>query len=187
MAVHKVISADVKALEDTLTVLDVTALEKAADVLLAARRVDVYGAGGASVAALELQYKLIRVGVRAVVHTDTEMQVISALLLTPADAAVGISHSGQSPEILHALNEARESGATTVAITNHQASPIARAVDISLSTAAQEALAHGYPLGALVAQFGLIDALYTCMSLKRPGEVDRNLARIATALHGRQS
>lgn len=187
VAVHKVISADVKALEDTLTVLDVTALEKAADALLAARRVDVYGSGGAAVAALELQYKLIRVGVRAVVHTDTEMQVISALLLTSADAAIGISHSGQSSEILHALNVARESGARTVAITNHRASPIAQAVDISLSTAAQEALAHGYPLGARVAQVGLIDALYTCMSLKRPGEVERNLNRIATALYGRQS
>ena len=138
-------------------------------------------------AALELQYKLIRVGVRAVVHTDTEMQVISATLLTSVDAAVGISHSGQSLEILHALAVAKESGARTMAITNHRASPIAQAVDISLSTAAQESLAYGYPLGARVAQVGLIDALYVCMALKRPEEVDHNLTRIATALHGRQS
>ena len=186
-AVRKVIAADVKALEDTLSILDLAAVERAADTLLAARRVDIYGSGGGAVAALELQYKLIRVGVRAVVHTDTEMQIISATLLTVADAAVGISHAGQAPEILHALQVARESGAKTVAITNHSASPIARAVDISLWTSAQEALAHGYPLGARVAQVGLIDALYACMALKRQAEVEHSLNRIAQALYGRQS
>ena len=156
-AVQKVIAADVKALEDTLSVLDLAALERAVDALLAARRVDIYGSGGATVAAIELQYKLMRVGVRAVVHTDSEMQGVSATLLTAVDAAIGISHSGESPDILRALEVAKEAGATTIAITNHLASPIAKAVDINLSTTAQETLAHGYPLGARVAQVGLID------------------------------
>ena len=182
-AVQKVIAADMKALEDTLSVLDLAALEKAVDALLAARRVDIYGSGGAAVAALELQYKLMRVGVRAVVHTDSEMQVISATLLTSADAAIAISHSGESPDILHALDVAKEAGAKTIAITNHLASPIAKAVDINLSTSAQSALAHGYPLGARVAQVGLIDALHACMSLKRRDEAERNLQRIANALY----
>jgi RpiR family transcriptional regulator, carbohydrate utilization regulator len=182
-AIQKVIAADVKALQDTLSVLDLSALESAVDVLLAARRVDIYGSGGAAVAALELQYKLMRVGVRAVVHTDSEMQVISATLLTSADAAIAISHSGESPDILRALEVAKEAGAKTIAITNHLASPIAKAVDINLSTAAQEALAHGYPLGARVAQVGLIDALHACMSVKRRDEAERNLKRIASALN----
>jgi RpiR family carbohydrate utilization transcriptional regulator len=182
-AVEKVIAADVKALQDTLSVLDLAALEAAVDALLAARRVDIYGSGGGAVAALELQYKLMRVGVRAVVHTDSEMQVISATLLTSADAAIAISHSGESPDILRALEVAKEAGAKTIAITNHLASPIAKAVDINLSTAAQEALAHGYPLGARVAQVGLIDALHACMSVKRRDEAERNLKRIASALN----
>ena len=124
----------------------------------------------------------MRVGVRAVPHTDAEMQVISATLLTPVDVAVGISHSGESQDVLHALKVAKEAGARTVAITNHPASPMARLADISLCTAAQEALAHGYPLGARVAQVGLIDVLYTCMALKRQTEVEHSQARIAAAL-----
>jgi DNA-binding MurR/RpiR family transcriptional regulator len=184
-AARKVIAADVKALEDTLRVLDLTALEQAAAALLAARRVDIYGSGGGAVAALELQYKLMRVGVRAVPHTDAEMQVISATLLTPADLAVGISHSGESQDVLHALHVAKDAGAKTIAITNHPASPIAQLADVNLSTAAQEALAHGYPLGARVAQVGLIDVLYTCLALKRQAEVERSQARIAEALYPR--
>jgi DNA-binding MurR/RpiR family transcriptional regulator len=184
-ATRKVIAADVKALEDTLRVLDLAALDRAADALLATRRVDIYGSGGGVVVALELQYKLMRVGVRAVPHTDAEMQIISATLLTSADLAVGISHSGESQDVLHALQTAKEAGAQTIAITNHPASPIAELADVSLCTAAQEALAHGYPLGARVAQVGLIDILYTCLALKRQAEVERSQARIAEALHSR--
>jgi DNA-binding MurR/RpiR family transcriptional regulator len=184
-AAGKVIAADVKALEDTLRVLDLTAFDRAADALLAARRVDIYGSGGGAVAALELQYKLMRVGVRAVPHTDAEMQVISAILLTSADLAVGISHSGESHDVLHALEIAKEAGARTIAITNHPASPIAQLADVNLCTAAQEALAHGYPLGARVAQVGLIDVLYACLALKRQAEVERSQARIAEALYRR--
>ncbi len=184
-AARKVIAADRKALEDTLSILDWVMLERAADALLAARRVDIYGSGGGAVAAMELQYHLMRVGVRAVAHTDAEMQVISATLLTPADLAVGISHSGESQDVLHALEVAKSAGARTIAITNHPLSPIATTAEIGLCTAAQEALAHGYPLGARVAQVGLIDVLYTCLALKRRAEVEHSQARIAVALYGR--
>jgi DNA-binding MurR/RpiR family transcriptional regulator len=183
---RKVIAADIKALDDTLSVLDFAALERAADGLLGARRVDIYGSGGGAIAALEMQYKLMRVGVRAVPHTDAETQLISATLLTEVDVAVAISHSGKSQDLLHALQVAKVAGAETIAITNHPASPLARLADISLCTAAQEALAHGYPLGARVAQLGLIDVLYTCMARKRRAEVDHSEARIAEALYGRQ-
>ena len=185
-AVRKVIAADTKALGDTLRVLDLNTLERAADAILAARRVDIYGSGGGAIAALELQYKLMRVGVRAVPHTDAEMQIISATLLTSADLAIGLSHSGRSQDVRHALTVAKEAGARTIAIINHPASPIAELVEISLYTAAQEALAHGYPLGARVAQMGLIDILYTCLALKRQTEVERSQTRIAEALYRRR-
>lgn len=186
-ATRKVIQADIKALEDTLSMVDLAALDRAADMLLAARRTDLYGTGGSLVTALELQYKLMRVGVRAVVHTDAETQTVSAALLTPADVAVGISHSGESLDVLHALEVARSSGAHTVAVTNHPASPLAQAADVTLCTSAQEALAHGYPLGARAAQVGLIDMLYAALSLKRRAETEQNQSRIAAALHNRAS
>lgn len=187
VAARKVIAADLKALEDTVRVLDFDRLEEAADALLAARRVDIYGSGGGAIAALELQYKLMRVGVRAVPHTDAEMQIISATLLTSADAAIAISHSGESEDLRHALEVAKQAGARTIAITNHPASPLAQLADISLLTAAEEALAHGYPLGARIAQVGLIDVLYTSMALKRQHEVEQSQTRIARALYRRPS
>ena len=72
------------------------------------------------------------------------------------------------------------------ALTNDEASPIARITEMKLSTAAQEALTNGYPVGALVAQVDMIDVLYTCMAPKRHEETDLSQARIAEALHRRQ-
>ncbi len=184
--VKKVFVADTKALDDTLSVLDVSTLERAADILLAARRVDIYGSGGGAIVALELQYKLTRLGVPAVSHTDSEMQTISATLLSSADAAVGISHSGEAPDVYHALEVAGEAGATTIGIVNHTASPVAKLVKVCLATSAQEMHAQGYPLGARVAQLGLIDALYAVMVLKRPADAERSLQRISDALNQRR-
>ena len=169
-AAQRVIADDMKSLEDTLRVLDMGVLARAAEALLAARRVDIYGSGGSAVAALDLQYKLMRVGVRAQPYVDAQLQALSASLLTPADVAVGISHSGAAPEVLRALEMAKKAGSRTIALTNHPASPIARLADISLCTAAQDAPGHGYPLGARVAQVGLIDVLYACMALKQAAE-----------------
>lgn len=183
---RKAIQANVKALEDTLAVLDLEAVDRAAKVLLGARRVDIYGAGGGAIAALDLQYKLMRLGMRAVPHTDAEMQVVSATLLTAADVAIAISHSGESQDVARALAVAGKAGAHTIAITNHPGSPLATAAQISLHTAAQESLAYGYPLGARVAQVGLIDVLYSYMALMRRDEVDQNHTRIAAALQKRQ-
>ena len=167
-AAHKVIAGDVKSLEDTLRVLDLAALERAADALLAARRVDIYGSGGSAVAALDLQYKLMRVGVRSQPYADAQLQAMSAALLTPADVAVGISHSGAAAgRAARARGGQEEPVPRTIALTNHPASPIARLAEISLCTAAQEEVGHDTPLGARVAQVGLIDVLYTCLKLKQ--------------------
>jgi DNA-binding MurR/RpiR family transcriptional regulator len=166
-AAQKAIAADVKALEDTLRVLDLAALDRSAAALLAARRIDIFGSGGAAVAAQELQYKLLRLGVRGLALTDAQMESMSAAMLTREDVAVGISHSGTAADVRQALEKAKERGAVTIAITNHPASPIAQLADIRLCTAAQEATTHGYPLGVRVAQIGLIDVLYTCLLLKQ--------------------
>ncbi len=170
-AALKVIAADAKALADTLRILDVAALARAADALRAARHIAIYGAGGGAIAAAELQYKLLRAGLPVAAHTDAEMQMISAALLAPDDVALAVSHSGETKDLLRAFGVAGERGAHTIAITNHPASPLARLADINLHTAAQEALAHGYPLGARVAQVGLIDILYTAVTLKHSQKI----------------
>ncbi|MBN2385391.1 MAG: SIS domain-containing protein [Anaerolineales bacterium] len=51
---------------------------------------------------------------------------------------VGVSQSGQSPDIVSVLDEGRKQGALTLAITNAPASPLARAADLVLDIQAGE-------------------------------------------------
>jgi glucosamine--fructose-6-phosphate aminotransferase (isomerizing) len=46
--------------------------------------------------------------------------------------AIGISQSGQSPDIVSAIDGARRAGALTLAVTNDEASPLARVADLVL-------------------------------------------------------
>jgi glucosamine--fructose-6-phosphate aminotransferase (isomerizing) len=54
---------------------------------------------------------------------------------------VGISQSGQSPDIVNVLAEGRAQGALTLAITNEPASPLAEAAELVLDTQAGPELA----------------------------------------------
>ncbi len=49
---------------------------------------------------------------------------------------VGVSQSGQSPDIVAVLEEGRRQGALTLAITNDPASPLARAAELTLEISA---------------------------------------------------
>lgn len=56
---------------------------------------------------------------------------------------IGISQSGQSPDVVEVIAEARRQGAVTLAITNHTASPLAVAADhvIALCTGDEQSVA----------------------------------------------
>lgn len=186
--VSKVVEASVKALRDTAAVLDVDALERAVEAFLQAHRVEIYALGGAGVAAREMQFKMMQLGIRINAFLDARMQSMSAALLGPGDLAVGISHSGEDEHTVEALRIARGGGATAVAITNHPNSSLARAADICLVTSAAETpLESGSP-SVRIAQMAVVDLLYEGVLLKGGERLQSRLARVAeTVLHNRTS
>lgn len=175
----KVISSSIKALQDTLSILDMKALEATLDAILGAGKVDIYGAAGSGIAASELQYKLMQLGIKSNAYLDAQMQMMSAALLTRDDVAIGISHSGRLRETVKALETAKAAGATTICITNHPASPVTEVADIKLYTAAEETTTVGDPLSARIAQLAIIDLVYEGLILQRHEQAHKNLARIA--------
>ncbi|MBC7224764.1 MAG: MurR/RpiR family transcriptional regulator, partial [Anaerolineae bacterium] len=179
---EKVIEASVKALQDTAAVLDVGALEQAVSVLLRARRVEIYALGGAGVAAREMQFKMMQLGMRINAFLDAQMQTMSAALLRPGDLAVGISHSGEDRHTVNALHIARQNGATTMAITNHPGSSLARAADICLVTSAEETPLEGGSPSIRIAQMAMVDLLYEGALLRGGKRLQQRLARVTEAV-----
>lgn len=158
--VGKVAFADARAVEETAEQLDIESLDKVVQAVAGARRVDVYGFGASAFVAFDLQQKLHRIGLTCFAWNDTHIALTSAAVLTGADVAVGISHTGSTAETVEALRVAKETGATTVALTNFPRSPITEVADHVLTTAARETTFRSGAMASRIAQLTVIDCLF---------------------------
>jgi DNA-binding MurR/RpiR family transcriptional regulator len=88
----------------------------------------------------------------------------SAALLTVTDVALGISHSGETLDILEPIRQAASRGCTTVAVTNYGRSSLARAADLALTTATRETAFQTGSMASRSAQLTVIDCIYLAVA-----------------------
>jgi len=179
-----------RALREVERQLSPATVLAAAAAAAGARQIACFGLGAsASALVMEVQHRLFRYGVSISVTTDPYIMRMSAATLTADDAAIAISASGRTAELVEGLEVARHYGATTIAITAAR-TPLADAADIALAceiseypdtlipTAARFALlasvdlfaaATGYAMGA-ASRETLRRIKYTALT-HRPGQV----------------
>jgi DNA-binding MurR/RpiR family transcriptional regulator len=155
-----VAEADLRALRHTADLLDRQALERAAQALAGARRIDVYGVGGSGVVAQEAQARLFGIGCPVHAWTEAHAAETSAALLTPADAVLALSSSGGTREVLEPLLLASRRGAATVAVTGDPRSPIAQAADVRLTAFSGETSFRSGDFGTRHSVLLIVDCLY---------------------------
>lgn len=158
--VAKVSMAETLSIADTAKVLDIDALQAAVDTVGAAHRVDIFGVGASSFVGLDLQQKLTRIGRTALNWSDPHAAWTSAATLRAGAVAIAVSHSGGTVDTIEFLAIARAAGATTIAITNHDGSPLAGHADIVLTTAARETGFRSGALGSRIAQLMVVDCVF---------------------------
>lgn len=155
-------TADVSfALQSTSAVLDEESLNSAAEKIMHAERIAVFGLGNSASIALDAAHKFMRLGLDAQACSDNHIQAIVASHLNRNCVAVGISHSGASRDIVEALELSKIGSATTICITNHADSPIVKVSDIPLFTSADETEHSILALSSRYAQLAVIDAIYS--------------------------
>jgi RpiR family transcriptional regulator, repressor of rpiB and als operon len=157
---EKVFNTAIIALRETSTILSVESLERAADMLYRARRIDIYGVGGSGALVHDCFHKFLRIGVRTNACTDTHQILMLAASLEKGDVVLGFSHSGQSKTIVDAFAVARNKGVPTIAITNTIGSPMAELAELALYSVAQGSPITGENAAARVAQLTLFDVLF---------------------------
>lgn len=179
-------ASEARAIQETATALDPAAVEGAVEAIVRAGRVELFGIGASALVAEDLQQKLHRIGRGAFASRDPHAALTSAALLAPGDAAVGISHTGTTTDTIEPLVEAGRRGATTIAITNGPRSPIARAADHVLTTAAVETTFRAGAMASRTAQLVVVDCLFVGVAQR---SYDRSLAaleRTFEAVRGRR-
>lgn len=184
--VKKIAFADARAVEDTAMQIDIAVLEQVVDLVAGARRVDIYGVGASGFVAQDFQQKLHRVGRIAYAWSDLHLALTSAALLDERDVAFGISHTGTTMDTIEAFSEAGRRGARTVALTNFPKSPIAKAADHVLTTAARETTFRSGAMASRLAQLTVIDCVFVGVAQRTYVETRMALDVTREAVSGRR-
>lgn len=166
-AVQKAMTVGLRSLEDTMRILDLSALEIAIEALSNARQIVLFASGNSIPIAMDFDFRLTKIGMQSRFSIDPTMQEMYAALLSPEDVAVGISHTGSSIDTVHALELAKQHGARTVCITNHSDSPLTRHGDFCLFTAVRVSHFREERLDSSLAMLAMTEALYVGICIKR--------------------
>ncbi|MBN1437245.1 MAG: MurR/RpiR family transcriptional regulator [Sedimentisphaerales bacterium] len=164
---EKVFSGNIKSLEDTFKMLDVTELTKAAVRIAGAKRVVLFGIGSSGHISKDAALRFALLDIQAESYSDPQEMIAQSLRLDKDGVALGISHSGRSRMTVESLRIAQECGATTIGISNYLQSPLHQYSEIYFCTSFAEHKVKVAALSARIAQMCLLDALYLLTAKNR--------------------
>ncbi|MGF1765623.1 MurR/RpiR family transcriptional regulator [Aliivibrio kagoshimensis] len=148
-------------LSETLSLLNFSTLEQVAQAIKQGKGIYFFGIGSSGITAEEAKNKFMRIGFNVDALNNNHFMYMKASLLQKGDLAIGLSHSGSSVETTKALRLARESGATTVALTHNPRSAIAAQADFVLVNGNRQGHLQGDSIGTKISQLFVLDLLYT--------------------------
>ena len=122
-----VLQSDIEKIRLTLEEVDRQSFDRAVDAIVSARKIYIMGVrSSASLATfLSFYFNLIFDNVISVA-ANTASEVFETMLRVGAeDVVIGVSFPRYSSRTVQAMNFARDRGATTIAITDSEASPLA--------------------------------------------------------------
>lgn len=184
--VRNVVGSLTSVLAEWQRQLDPAEVERAADAIHRARRVDCYGTGATSnFLAQDLQARLFRLGVVTNAFSDAHFQLVGAATMGPDDVLFAISFVGRMPALLEAVQLGRSRGATVIALTR-SGTPLANLADIVLSTDVPRDATMRVGTEAYVVQLLIIEIVMVMVGLRRGPEVTARLRDIHDVLqtHG---
>lgn len=185
-AVQKAMTAGMRSLEDTVRILALPVLEDAVQALCSARRIEVFASGNSIPLAMDLNFRLTKIGLTSRFAIEPTLQEMYASLTASEDVAVGISHTGSSKDTVYALELAKSRGARTIGITNHSDSPLTRYADLCLYTSTRVSHFREEEMASNLAALALTEALYVGVCFYRSGESAEAVSRTMRATRHRK-
>ncbi len=160
-----VLQSDIEKIRLTLEEVDRQSFDRAVDAIVSARKIYIMGVrSSASLATfLSFSFNLIFDNVISVA-ANTASEVFETMLRVGAeDVVIGVSFPRYSSRTVQAMNFARDRGATTIAITDSEASPLAPISNYTLKARSDMASF----VDSLVAPLSLVNALLVAVSRKK--------------------
>ena len=163
--VSMVLQSDIDKIRMTLEELDRDTFDGAVDAIVGARKIYLIGVRSAAALTTFLHFYLNLIFDNVVLVTaNTGSELFESLLrVGEEDVVLGISFPRYSSRTVQAMTFARDRGATTISITDSEASPLAAASKYTLTARSDMASF----VDSLVAPLSLVNALLVAVSRKK--------------------
>ena len=158
---RKLLSANMIALEKTQDIIRNETIDACADLLIGAQRIAFIGLGYSGIIAQDSYFKFLRIGMNCIAPRDNHSMRMIAAIMEPGDVIFAISHSGETAEILETVDIARAHGLRIISLTENHPSSLRRVSDVSLTYIAEETPLETGSIASKMAQFFLVDLVYT--------------------------
>lgn len=148
-------------LQRAFSMLNETQVERVAGLMSRSSRVFVYGMGSSGFAAQEFQLRFMRLGLAIEAFTDPQMMRMNSAILGAQDLVFGITLSGNTQEVLHSMQLAKDNQAHTVLLTGASSPALKQIHDEVLPLAAMKGLDTGVIISPQFPVLVVLDILYT--------------------------
>ncbi|MFP4186560.1 MAG: MurR/RpiR family transcriptional regulator [Acholeplasmataceae bacterium] len=154
------IENNIRVLEDTLKLYDEKTFQKAAERIMTARKILIFGKGSSYLVCKDLEMKLRRINKFAIAQGESHEQLVDATFINDRDVVIFISNSGKTKEIISAALLARENKATIISIVKLGASLLSDLSDLTLYTSTLEGEFRSAAMTSRISQLCVVDALF---------------------------
>lgn len=166
-----VLQSDIEKIRLTLEEVDHQSFDGAVDAIVSARKIYIMGVRSSASLATFLSFYLNLIFDNVItVAANTASEVFETMLrVGKEDVVIGVSFPRYSSRTVQAMKFARDRGATTVAITDSEASPLASLSNFTLKARSDMASF----VDSLVAPLSLVNALLVAVSRKKNEDLSR--------------
>lgn len=130
---EKLISEINKAFLDLLSGNEIETIRKAIHVINKSQCVYILGVGASNIYAIELQQKLLKIGIKAAYHLDSNLNMLNTINASSNDVIIAFSYSGRTKEINNAIRESKKRKPKVISITSSLDSALAELSDIVIN------------------------------------------------------
>ena len=172
----KVLNSDIDKIKRTIEEIDREAFDKSVDTLVTAKSIYIVGLGSSAILASSLNHSLRMIfdSVRLIEASSADEIYAQIMNISPDDAVVAMSFPRYSKKLISAVNFAKDSGATVIALTDSVSSPIASFAD-NLLVARSDMASFA---DSLIAPLSVINALVVAVSRKKQDELRVRLQQL---------
>lgn len=178
---EKVFNNSIQALYNTEKILSPKLIDDAAQAIIKAKRMMIFGVGIAQVVGEDFRLKLAQIDKLAHIASDSFTAVSMLGNFEPGDVLFAITSSGRSKEIIEVIKYAKRQNVTIVLLTQKVPSPALRMADIALAMAKEENEIKVGTMTVRIVQLAIIDAVYLRIGSIQKEEVIKKLTNVNNA------